>query len=627
MQVFVTGGTGLIGRRLVLDRLQRGDRVVVVTRDKARASRLFAADANPQVRIVEGNPTEAGDWQAAIDGCDAVVHLAGAGVADRRWSAAYKREIVESRVQSTRRVVEAIRRASEPPGVLVSASATGIYSDTGPIAVDEKTVIAPHDDFLADLSRRWEAEAGLAASPVTRVVLARMGFVLDDRGGALPKMAQPIRFFVGGRLGHGRQYIPWIHHRDVIGLLDLALSDSHLDGPLNVVGPNPATNRDFTATLARVLKRPAFLPVPKFALRIAVGELGSFITMSHRVLPTRALARGYVFRYPHLEPALHSLLSSSNGDAETNRPIVSKQSAPVRPMIEPAAAEQTDSSTPIRPSIARGGPPAPVRLLAIDVDGTLLRSDLTIAASVIQACRAAERAGCAVVLATARSPRTMRWITQTLGLNSPTINCNGALLWQPQRAEALHHEPLEPELTRELVETLRSSGEALTLSIDVLDKWYIERLDVRKLGERGLVIEPDHVGPIDAFLGSPITRMTAVAEAPAFTAAPGLLRDRFASTGRVTVFNTEPQVLHIGSPRVDKALALARLAASMNLGPESVMAIGDADNDMAMMRFVGFGVAVGNATEAIKDAADVTVATNDDQGVAMAIQRYVLARR
>ncbi len=303
MRILITGATGLIGRRLVTDRRERGDELVVVSRDARRAQERLGAE----VDVVEGDPTADGAWQSRVDGCDAVVHLAGAGVADRRWSSAYKRVIVDSRVDSTRRVVEAIDAAETRPAVLVNASAVGYYGERGDEPIDETA--RKGDDFLAELADEWERTAQRAVSGGTRVVMLRTGVVLDPRGGALQKMLPIFRLGLGGPLGSGRQYLPWIHWRDVVGLIDLALTDATLSGPLNVVAPEPVTNRVFSRTLGRVLRRPAVLPVPVLGLRVLLGELGSYATISQRVVPGQAQQHGYTFRYPRLQPALETLVA------------------------------------------------------------------------------------------------------------------------------------------------------------------------------------------------------------------------------------------------------------------------------------------------------------------------------
>jgi len=308
VRIFLTGATGLIGRRLVADRVGRGDTLTIVSRDAQRARDAIPGGDGPTPDVVVADLGDPGTWQDCVDGCDAVVHLAGAGVIDRRWTRAYRKLIVDSRVESTRYVVEAIERAVSRPRVLVNASAVGYYGERGDTVLDETT--AAGDDFLAELSAQWETQAARAAECGARVVMLRIAVVLDPRGGALARMLPIFRLGLGGPLGSGRQYLPWIHWRDVVGMINLALTDDTLSGPINVVAPETVTNRQFTRTLGAVLHRPAVLPVPVFALRIMMGEMGRYAVVSQRVVPDLATRHGYAFAFGRLQPALEDLLAA-----------------------------------------------------------------------------------------------------------------------------------------------------------------------------------------------------------------------------------------------------------------------------------------------------------------------------
>ncbi len=301
MRIFVTGATGLIGRRLVADRLSRGDTLTVVSRDAGRAQTLGTG-----IDVVEADLMRPGDWQKRVDGSDAVVHLAGAGVGDRRWNSAYRKLLVDSRVESTRRIVDAIDDAGARPPVLVNASAVGYYGDCGDTPLDESAPAG--DDFLAGLTVQWEEQAARAGRGLTRVTMLRMAVVLDPRGAALGKMLPVFRLGLGGPLGSGRQYFPWVHWRDAIGLIGFALDNESISGPLNVVAPEAVTNREFTRILGRVLHRPAVLPVPAAVLRFAIGEMGRYVVASQRVGAERAIRAGYTFAFDRLQPALEDLL-------------------------------------------------------------------------------------------------------------------------------------------------------------------------------------------------------------------------------------------------------------------------------------------------------------------------------
>ncbi len=307
MHLFVTGGTGLIGRRLVEDRLRRGDDVTVLSRNRQKAQALLKPGRG-RLEILEGDPAAPGPWQEAAAGCHAVVNLAGAGVADRRWTAAYKKVLADSRIESTKRVVAAIARGEPRHGVLVNASAVGYYGDRGETELDESAT--PGDDFLARLCVRWEQAACEAEAAGVRVVLLRFGVVLDRRGGAFAKMVPVFKLGLGGPLGSGRQYFPWVHFRDVLGLADLALRDPSVRGPVNVVAPEATTNLAFTRTLARVLGRPAFLRVPRWGLRLLLGEVADAPLCSQRVVPAEARRHGYAFTAGELRGAVIAALGS-----------------------------------------------------------------------------------------------------------------------------------------------------------------------------------------------------------------------------------------------------------------------------------------------------------------------------
>lgn len=294
MRLVITGGTGFLGSALV-GRL-RHDRheVTVLTRNPRAPGELQWNPAVPR-----------GSWTTAIDGADAVIHLAGAPIAEGRWTERRKAAIHDSRIESTRTIVAAIASARRPPGVLVSGSAVGFYGDRGDEPVTEEA--APGSDFLARVAVEWEGEA-LAVPPATRLVLLRTGVALDRSGGALPKMALPFYFFAGGPLGSGRQYVSWIHRDDWVEMVCWALVTGRVTGPLNATAPNPVTNREFATTLGRVLRRPALIPTPAAALRLALGEMGDALLLSgQQARPAKALARGFTFRYPTLAAALREI--------------------------------------------------------------------------------------------------------------------------------------------------------------------------------------------------------------------------------------------------------------------------------------------------------------------------------
>ncbi len=305
MRALITGATGLIGARLLaaLD----GD-AIVLSRDPQRA-----ADKLRAARFA------AWDGRASLDpslfeGVDVVYHLAGEPVAEGRWSADKKRRIEESRVLGTRAVVEAIGRAKNKPRALVSASAVGYYGSRGDEELDEESPLG--EGFLPEVCAAWEEEAH-AAQQVhgVRTASVRIGIVLAREGGALAKMLPLFKLGVAGKLGSGAQWMPWVHVDDVVGLLLHAGAEGGPSGPINGVSPRPVTNADFTRELARALGRPAFLPAPRAALRLAMGELAEVVLASQRVLPRVALASGYRFAYPTLRDALVDLVGHARASS------------------------------------------------------------------------------------------------------------------------------------------------------------------------------------------------------------------------------------------------------------------------------------------------------------------------
>ena len=303
----MTGATGLIGASLVSALHERGAEVTVLARDPERArERLPRTGTGGEIETVGWDPLEREAPAEALDGRDAVVHLAGEPVA-QRWSASAKRAIRDSRVTGTRNLVAGISHASAKPALLISASAVGYYGAHGEEPLDEET--PPGSDFLARVCAEWEAAAAAARTLGLRVVQVRTGVVLDRSGGALAKMLVPFRLGVGGPVAGGRQFMPWIHLQDVVGIMLAAVEDERWTGPVNAAAPEPVSNREFSKALGRVLSRPALLPIPGFALRALYGEMAAIVTSGARALPAKALVLGHQFAYPELEPALRAALS------------------------------------------------------------------------------------------------------------------------------------------------------------------------------------------------------------------------------------------------------------------------------------------------------------------------------
>ena len=296
MKVAITGSTGLVGKALGQYLEARGDEVVRIARGSA------GADG------VDWSPAEGWVREGAFDGCEAVVHLSGASVGEGRWTAARKAELRSSRIDTTRLLVEHLAGLDPKPRRLVVASAVGFYGDRGDESLTEES--PKGDGFLADMTVDWEAESEKANAAGIPTAMARFGVVFADDAPAFRRLALPFRLGVGGRLGSGRQYMPWITLDDAVAATTHLL-DGDLTGPVNVVAPVATTNADLTRALGRVLRRPAFLMVPQFVMRLALGELaGALLFASNRVAPERLVADGFEFSQPEVEGALRSLLRS-----------------------------------------------------------------------------------------------------------------------------------------------------------------------------------------------------------------------------------------------------------------------------------------------------------------------------
>ncbi|MDA2938609.1 TIGR01777 family oxidoreductase [Acidobacteria bacterium AH-259-A15] len=302
MRIAVTGATGLIGSALCQSLIQDNHEVLVLARNPEKARQNLSTAEVITWEATSGPPPE-----QSMDGLDAVVHLAGEAIAEGRWTAGRKRAIRESRVTGTRNLVQAILRSKNPPKVLLSGSAIGYYGPRGDQLVEETS--SPGKDFLAEICRQWESEAMRATESGVRVVLLRTGLVLSTEGGALPRILPPFRMFVGGPLGSGKQWMSWIHIQDEIEAIRYAVTKDEIEGPINLVEPNPVTNREFSRELGRVLGRPAFFRVPGFALRLLFGEMAeSLLLQGQRVLSKKLQQAGYKFRFPQLNGALLDLI-------------------------------------------------------------------------------------------------------------------------------------------------------------------------------------------------------------------------------------------------------------------------------------------------------------------------------
>ncbi len=300
MRVTVTGATGRVGRHLVAALKQRGDEVAALSRDPDRATELLGVEA------FAWNIKEDAAPKQALTGRDAIVHLAGEDVG-QRWSAKVKAEILDSRVRGTRNIVHTIFDTTPRPKALICASASGYYGARKDEIVDESA--GPGSDWLAEVVARWERQAETAKIG-TRTVVVRTGIVLDAHGGALKRMLPPFKAGIGGPIGSGKQYVPWIHLDDLVGIYLAAIDNPTFQGPINACAPEPVTNKAFARALGRALRRPAVAPVPGFALKLLYGAMSQIVLTGQRMVPARAAELPYEFKHPDLDEALRSTIAS-----------------------------------------------------------------------------------------------------------------------------------------------------------------------------------------------------------------------------------------------------------------------------------------------------------------------------
>lgn len=300
MKVVVSGGTGFVGRRLCAALVHGGHDVRVTTRNVDAAREKLP----PPVDLV--HPSGPEGWVDAVRGADAVINLAGESIADGRWTPARKEALERSRVATTGSLVDACRAVETPPSVFVSASAVGYYGPRGDEKIDE--TVDAGEDFLARLCVAWEAEAERVREAGIRLVQPRIGVVLAAGGGALERMVIPFNLFVGGPIGSGKQWLSWVHREDVVALLIDSLTNEKMQGPMNVTAPDARTMADFSRALGAALRRPSWIPVPGFAMRIVLGEMADMLLTGQRCVPSAAEAAGYRFRYRSLGDALAEIL-------------------------------------------------------------------------------------------------------------------------------------------------------------------------------------------------------------------------------------------------------------------------------------------------------------------------------
>jgi uncharacterized protein (TIGR01777 family) len=300
MKFLISGGTGFVGRYLTSRLIKEGHQVTVMTR-----SLKDSGQSTSGVFYLLADPTQKGVWQEKVKDFDAIINLAGASIFSR-WTDAYKKLIRESRISTTRNIVEAIPTNVERKTTLFSTSAVGYYGFHGDEELSEGS--PPGDDFLARLAIDWEAEALRAGEKGARVVITRFGIVLGEKGGALGQMVPLFRRFIGGPIGSGKQWFSWVHIKDLAEAFVFLTKHPEISGPVNLCAPHPVRNKDLAKSLGKILHRPSFMPAPGFMIKLVLGEFGSIILEGQRVIPRRLLDNGFTFQYPEIEKALRDIV-------------------------------------------------------------------------------------------------------------------------------------------------------------------------------------------------------------------------------------------------------------------------------------------------------------------------------
>jgi uncharacterized protein len=305
-KIIITGATGSIGQNLVRELSARGDEVIVFTRNPEKAVKKISS----KIKIVKWEYEKPEEWKEYLNGIDAVIHLAGANLGAKRWNEEYKKLAYDSRIVSTRNLVEAIKSVEQKPKVFICSSATGFYGNRYDEVLDENS--SKGNDFLATLCNDWEKEARTVELYGVRRVSIRTGLVLMKDEGVLKQMLLPFKLFIGGPLGNGRQWFPWIHIDDIVGIYLHAIDNPNVTGAINGTAPGIVTMKQFAKQFGKILRRPSIFPIPKFALKIAAGELGEYAVMSQRTSVEKIIKAGYKFKFNNLGNSLEKITNESN---------------------------------------------------------------------------------------------------------------------------------------------------------------------------------------------------------------------------------------------------------------------------------------------------------------------------
>ena len=303
MKIVIAGGTGLIGSKIVKRLTNEGNSVIILTRGIKKS----LLQDNNRIKYVQWNPAIVGSWTDHLSGADAVINLSGESIAGKKWSDKQKEKIIQSRIIPTGTLVSGMEQISPRPGLLLNASAVGYYGNVEVGEVDESYPAG--EGFLANTCKRWEKESLKASALDVRVVNLRIGMVLSREGGALPRLLQPFRFFVGGHFGNGNQWMPWIHIDDLVSAVCFILNKHEIYGPVNGVSPSPVTMKQFSKILGKVMEKPSAIPVPAFVLKLMLGEMAEMLLTGQKAVPKKLLEYGFQFHFTKLDEALKNLLN------------------------------------------------------------------------------------------------------------------------------------------------------------------------------------------------------------------------------------------------------------------------------------------------------------------------------
>tara|TARA_B100001059_G_scaffold103630_2_gene103490 strand:+ start:9258 stop:10943 length:1686 start_codon:yes stop_codon:yes gene_type:complete len=557
MRIFITGGSGTIGRRLVLDRLSRRHEVIAITRSRSRFMKAMlpeVAEYSDSLEVIEANPMIPGPWQQKVDGCDAVINLAGAGVLDRRWTDSYRQLLRESRIDTTYQIVRAIEGARSRPGILLNASAIGFYGDREDRELDEGDQVG--EGFLADLCNQWESQAW-RAEPLTRVICMRFGMILDREGGALPRMLKIFKLGLGGRLASGRQHVSWIVWQDLLAMIDMFLRNDQIRGPVNVVSPHAVTNRVFTKALASQLRRPALFPAPALALKLALGGGSEVVLASQNVKPALMEKQSFKWLAPSIDRALRLVMDDGVSERST--------------FGERLIVLDIDTISPGEPLLRR-----------------LLR-------------RANEHE-VRIVLSTSMGPEGARQFLLQSRIECQVIAADGAVIMKRDPSSLIVLSELTMKIQSDLMSSITVSKQPVVVTFE------------DKFGKEHVVTAPGKMDPIPDCIRCKVTGDPKMLEQVL-----KFIGDTLWKPGHVLVNRDRPGRLDIVGPRSERCIAVQTLARKWGVPRPSIDSIVSNTRALGLARWCGTSIALSGAASEVQAECDVQTEESGIEGVAEAV--------